>query len=128
MKTKILFSLFIMLTFAAVTFAQQVQQVTSTEAAKMLASKKKFVVLDVRTPGEFNSGHIKGAINIDINDRDAEQKIKKLDRNANYIVHCRTKNRSQAAVEIMQANGFKNIYKMHDGFAGWSQNNLPVEK
>lgn len=128
MRTKILFLAIALISLTAFARAEQVQQVSSTEVAKMLKSGKKYIVIDVRTPGEFSSGHIKGSINIDISSREAEEKIKKLDPNASYIVHCRTQNRSQAAIKYMVENGFKSIYKMTDGIVGWSRNNLPLEK
>lgn len=108
--------------------AQQAKQVNSPEVKLMLQKDKKLVVLDVRTPEEFKAGHIKGAINIDIKQPNALVNIDKLDHKAKYIVHCRTNHRSQIAVEHMMQSGFKNVYQMMDGFTGWSQNNLPVEK
>ena len=52
----------------------------------------------------------------------------KLNKNAKYIVHCRTNHRSGIAVNHMIQNGFKNIYQMMDGWSGWSMNNLTVQK
>ncbi len=128
MKTKVLITLIAV--FSTITFAQgqQLKQVTSKEAANMLKSDKNLVVLDVRTAEEFKDGHIKGALNIDIRQPDAFVKIDKLNRNARYVVHCRTNHRSQVAVDHMMQSGFKNIIQIMDGFNGWSQNGLPVVK
>ena len=128
MKTKVLIT--IIAVFSTITFAQgpQLKQVTSKEAANMLKSDKNLVVLDVRTAEEFKDGHIKGALNIDIRQPDAFVKIDKLNRNAKYIVHCRTNHRSKIAVDHMVQSGFKTIIQIMDGFDGWSQNDLPVVK
>lgn len=99
----------------------------SKDVNKMISGKKKYIILDVRTPGEFNSGHIKGAINIDVNQMDVYTKIDKLDKKATYIVYCRTQNRSQVVGNYMINNGFKEVYKMQDGIVGWLANGLPVE-
>jgi rhodanese-related sulfurtransferase len=128
MKTKVLITLIAV--FSIITFAQgqQLKQVTSKEAAQMLKSDKNLVIIDVRTAEEFKDGHIKGAINIDIRQPDAFVKIDKLNRNAKYVVHCRTNHRSQIAVDHMVQSGFKTIVQIMDGFIGWSQNGLPVVK
>jgi rhodanese-related sulfurtransferase len=105
-----------------------IKQVTSAEVISILNSDNKVFVLDVRTAGEFNAGHVKDAIHIDINQSDALQKIDKLDHNATYVVHCRTNHRSKIAVDHMVVSGFKHLYHMMDGFNGWSQNRLPTIK
>lgn len=129
MKTKLLLPVLALLfcSFATVT-AQKKIEVNSKQVNSMLQKNKKWIVLDVRTADEFNSGHIKGALNIDIRQSDAFSKIDKLNKNAKYIVHCRTNHRSGMAVEHMMQSGFKNIYQMMDGWSGWSSNNLPVQK
>lgn len=108
--------------------AQSVKTINSTDVGALLQKNNKIVVLDVRTPGEFNSGHLKGAINIDLHQSDALNRISKLDKNATYLVYCRTKNRSGVVVNNMIQNGFKDVYQMMDGMVGWNQNNLPVVK
>jgi phage shock protein E len=118
----------IILFFSLITLNAQIKKINSTEANAMLKNAHNFIVLDVRTADEFNAGHIKGAINIDIRQSDAFAKIDKLDRKTKYIVYCRTSNRSKLAVDHMITSGFKNIYHMMDGFVGWSQNMLPTEK
>ena len=128
MKTKMLLPLFLLMMMGTIANAQQVKQITSTEASKMIKADPKLVVLDVRTAEEFSAGHIKGAINIDIKQADALARIDKLDHKAKYIVHCRTHHRSQAAVDHMAQSGFKNVFQMSDGFSGWSQNGLPQVK
>ena len=108
--------------------AQNKIEVNSKKVSKMIRKDKKLIVLDVRTADEFKEGHINGAINIDIRQPDALEKIDKLDRNAKYIVHCRTNHRSKIASDHMVQSGFKTVYQMMDGITGWNQNKLPVVK
>ena len=108
--------------------AQNKIEVNSKKVNKMIRRDKKLIVLDVRTAEEFNEGHIKGAINIDIRQPDALEKIDKLDHNAKYIVHCRTNHRSKTASDHMVQSGFKTVYQMMDGMTGWNQNKLHVVK
>jgi phage shock protein E len=126
MKTKISGLLVILFIISAFTSPES-KIIDSKEANKMLAGKTRYVILDVRTTDEFNSGHIKGAVNIDITKSDAHAKIDRLDHKAKYIVHCRTKNRSQVAVDYMISNGFTEVYKMQDGITGWIANGFPVK-
>jgi len=129
MKTKLLLPVFALLfcSFTTIT-AQNKASVNSKQVNSMLQKNKKIIVLDVRTAEEFSYGHIKGALNIDIRQPDAFSKIDNLNKNAIYIVHCRTNHRSGMAVEHMMQSGFKNIYQMMDGWSGWLSNNLPVQK
>ena len=129
MKTKLLLPVLALLfcSFTTIT-AQTKVEVNSKQVNSMLQKDKKWIILDVRSAEEFNSGHIKGAVNIDIRQPDAFSKIDKLNKNAKYIVHCRTNHRSGMAVEHMMQSGFKKIYQMMDGWSGWLTNNLPVQK
>ncbi len=129
MKTKLLLPVIALLFCSLTTItAQNKVSVSSKQVSSMLLKDKKIIVLDVRTAEEFSYGHIKGALNIDIRQPDAFSKIDKLNKNAKYIVHCRTNHRSGIAVNHMIQSGFKNIYQMMDGWSGWSMNNLPVQK
>ncbi|NUM60104.1 MAG: rhodanese-like domain-containing protein [Bdellovibrionaceae bacterium] len=67
------------------------------------------VILDVRTPDEYLSGHIKGAINIDFYASDFQNQLGKLDKEKDYKVYCRSGNRSSKAVNMMKNIGFKNV-------------------
>jgi rhodanese-related sulfurtransferase len=63
-------------------------------------------VIDVRTPDEFASGHLDGALNIDIQGTAFATEIGALDKSANYVIYCRSGNRAGQAVTYMQDNGF----------------------
>src|SRR5881394_4090628 len=60
----------------------------SADEFEKLWKEKKGTVLDVRTAKEFESGHIHGALNIDINAPDFDKKISDLDKSQTYLVHC----------------------------------------
>ena len=128
MNLKHLFTIILFASFAMLAGAQQVIPIKSTDVQAQLKKDKNWVILDVRTADEFKEGHIKGAINIDIKQSDALTKIDKLDHNAKYIVHCRTNHRSKIAVDHMAQSGFKTVYQMIDGWNGWLENNLEVQK
>ncbi len=95
---------------------------------KERAGKADFVILDVRTPEEFAEGHLDGAVNLDIQSRDFEKALRKLDRNKGYLVYCRTGNRSRQATIAMDAMGFRSIFHMNEGIVKWKQQNLPLTR
>lgn len=63
-------------------------------------------VIDVRTSEEWNSGHLDGAMHIDISSPDFAAQVDALDHAANYVVYCRSGNRAGQAIEYMKSAGF----------------------
>ena len=66
-------------------------------------------VIDVRTPGEFTSGHLEGALNFDIQGMNFMEEIATLDPDATYLVYCRSGSRAAAAVDTMKSIGIDNV-------------------
>jgi rhodanese-related sulfurtransferase len=67
------------------------------------------VLLDVRTPGEFASGHLEGALLVDVQAADFDARVAELDPDAAYVVYCRSGNRSGQAIARMEALGFTDL-------------------
>ena len=67
------------------------------------------IILDVRTSGEFSTGHIKGSINIPVNS--LSKNLAKLKaKNKPIITCCASGMRSASAKSILQSNSFSNVY------------------
>jgi len=77
------------------------------------------VVLDVRTPAEFSSGHIKNAINIDIYNDYFNSDISALDKSKSYAVYCRSGKRSVDASNEMDQIGISSTYNLNGGIIEW---------
>jgi rhodanese-related sulfurtransferase len=108
-----------------------VTEVSSQQAYNLIlreGGSADFVILDVRTPGEFAEGHIKSAINVDVQSVSFRSEVSKLSPNNTYLVYCRTGNRSRQAVTIMREFGFSSIYHLTRGITEWTSENLPVVK
>jgi rhodanese-related sulfurtransferase len=84
------------------------------------------ITLDVRTPGEFNEGHIEGALLVDFQSGNFENEIASLDKSKTYAVYCRSGSRSGQAVKIMSDAGFTNIYNLDGGVIDWASAGLPL--
>jgi rhodanese-related sulfurtransferase len=84
------------------------------------------IILDVRTPEEFNAGHIENAININVADSNFSSEVSKLDKNATVAVYCRSANRSAVATKEMSELGFTDMYDMQGGIIDWEAAGGPV--
>ena len=89
-------------------------------------SDKSIVLLDVRTPAEFASGHISGATNIDFESGTFESDIQKLDKSKSYAVYCRSGNRSGQATSLMAKDGFSTVFNLEGGLINWQSAGYPV--
>ena len=86
-----------------------------------LINKKNAVLLDVRTAEEYKSGHIPGAVQIDVQKTDDFKKqIESLDKKNTYLHYCRSGKRSNAAKMLMKAMGFTKLYDLEGGFIKWT--------
>jgi rhodanese-related sulfurtransferase len=87
---------------------------------KKEAAKPNTVVIDVRTPDEYNEGHIEGAVLMDYLETEKFTKqVLTLDPEKNYILYCRSGKRSLNAANIMVSKGFKKVSDLKDGISEW---------
>ena len=63
-------------------------------------------IIDVRTPEEWATGHLEGAVRIGIADPDFAQQLETLDKSADYYIYCRSGNRAGQAIDYMKSAGF----------------------
>ncbi|CAB4569607.1 unannotated protein [freshwater metagenome] len=84
------------------------------------------IILDVRTPEEFASGHIEGALNIDFNSGDFANEITRLNPSETYAIYCRSGNRSGQAASIMHKAGFHDVSNLNGGVIDWTNAGLPL--
>ena len=82
---------------------------------------KSHVLLDVRTAGEFQSGSLPTATNMDVMAADFKSKMDKLDQSKTYYVFCRSGNRSGNAVSMMKNAGF-NAFNLVGGINAFPAN------
>lgn len=66
-------------------------------------------IIDVRTPEEFDTGHLRGAVNVDLSAPDFDERIAALDETASYVIYCASGNRAGTAIKIMRDQGFDNL-------------------
>ena len=109
--------------------------------ASALAWAGEPIWIDVRSPGEFDSGHVEGSINIphtEIVERIGEVTA---DKDATLYLYCRSGNRSEEAGKLLIEHGFRHVYNVEHGFegeldenhhrstvSGWRHDGLPWEQ
>lgn len=90
----------------------------SAEEFNKKYQEEKGVVIDVRTAGEHNSGHLSITnFNFDVTNGELSSKLNTLDKDDTYYLYCRSGNRSNSALQLMKKNGFENVYNV----GGYSQ-------
>lgn len=92
---------------ASETSSSDAAPVPPAEALALIADGAETV--DVRTPEEFDAGHLEGATNIDVQEADFEERVAELPREASYVVYCATGRRATGAVETMRELGFTDV-------------------
>jgi phage shock protein E len=87
--------------------AGSARTVQAAEAASLVDDGA--TVIDVRTPAEFDSGHLAGATNIDVQAADFHDRVGELDREGTYVLYCRSGARAGAAAQMMLDMGFEDV-------------------
>lgn len=86
--------------------------------AKDMMDKGGVVIVDVRTPGEFDAGHVEGAINLPLDKIETDASKVLADKDATILLYCRSGSRSRAAGMMMVSMGYTGIYDF-GGVISW---------
>jgi len=93
-----------------------------------LINRGKSVIVDVREPAEFGTGHLPGAKNIPL--AQLADKIGELDKmkSKNIVVVCESGARSASAARILTKAGFEDVVNLDGGLVAWRHQGLPLAK
>jgi phage shock protein E len=106
-----------------------IELVSSEQAAGVIEDDPAgLVVLDIRTPEEFDTARLADAINVDFYDTDFADQLDELDKNDPYVMYCNSGNRSSEAVKTMKDLGFVEVYEIDGGIVNWFKSGYPVEQ
>lgn len=109
--------------FSSASLSVGAERVTAQELKTMLDRGEKIILIDVRTPEEHNEAHIPGSVLMPL---DTLQGVSKLPSGGRHIIYCRSGKRSLKAMEILSANGFKNLSDLEGGINAWMAVGGPV--
>lgn len=96
---------------------QSTERVSPPMLADELASSNPPLVIDVRTPAEWDAGHIKGSINLPLTQM--QQRVDEIPRDRRIAVHCAGGYRSSIAASVLRQHGMTNLIELAGGIAAW---------
>ena len=98
-----------------------------SELAARIAAAEAPVILDVRSPEEFASGHIPGAMNIPYDQLSERLAASGLSPSAEVVVHCESGRRAEVAEAILRDAGYTEVRDLTGHMAAWRASKLPLE-
>ena len=101
--------------------------ITTTELLERLGSEDAPIVLDVRSPLEYQGGHVPGAFNLE--DRQVAYRIEELKqlKDREIVVYCEVGPRARWVEGYLRQEGFTNVKHLLGDFSGWRRSGNPVE-
>jgi rhodanese-related sulfurtransferase len=95
------------------------KRVSKKEFYDKLNSLDEVQLIDVRTPGEFKNGTIKGAVNYDFNSENFDALISKLDPTKPTLIFCQAGGRSAKALLKFKTLNFAYVLELEGGYSNW---------
>lgn len=100
--------------------------ISPAEAAKLIKETKDLQLIDVRTPGEYEAGHLDKAKLVPL--QELESRVGEIDKNKPILLYCRSGNRSGTALKVLLGKGYSQAKHMEGGINAWQAAGLPVTK
>lgn len=103
------------------------KEITAPESVALIKTESSLIIIDVRTPNEFNRGHIPGANLLPVQMFAANLSKLTQFRDEPILLYCASGNRSTVAAKMLIDAGFSHIYNLRRGMREWMKSQLPVE-
>lgn len=102
--------------------------ISQADLAAQIETNTAPIILDVRTAGEYEAGHIPGAINIHYRDLPERLEEVRALESQDVVVYCEVGVRASIAKRMLQTAGFESIRHLEGDMAAWRAHNLPIEE
>lgn len=125
----VLVSVLVLLGVHSNSMAQVYQDLSVNQCDSLInanVDNPNFVILDVRTPGEYVPQHLEGAINRNFYDGDFEAQLDVMNKDKMYLIHCASGGRSGVTLGTMEQLNFAEVYNMLGGINQWNSQGLPT--
>jgi len=100
-----------------------VKSISASEYMKL--RNQHHVLLDVRQPGEWKSGHAKAAVHIPLGE--VAKRMHEIEQDKPVVVICASGNRSAMAATALAKSGFETVYNFSGGMGAWQGAGLPLK-
>lgn len=101
---------------------------SAVELQSKLEKNKNVIILDVRSPAEFETGRITKAVNKDYHSGCFDSCLSAFPRQAQLVVYCATGERSALTLNKLNNMGFTKVWHLPGGMEEWQNANLPIER
>jgi rhodanese-related sulfurtransferase len=104
------------------------RDVSNDEFQTLMTQLEGALLLDVRTPDEWNEGHLAGAAHADYwgDEKAFEEAMNSIPRDRPVLVYCAGGGRSGLTAKELIAAGHREVYNLEHGISGWEADGLPV--
>lgn len=113
---------FFLLIFYSCQIFESTEIIVISDAELTEIQDTDYILVDVRTREEYESGHIKDAIHFDFYSELFQKEILSLDKSSSIVLYCRTQNRSAKTANYLKENGYKEIAVLEGGISTWIKN------
>jgi len=126
MKRVLMIAVFAILAMTVSACSSQAVSLISPDnyVSQYVESSTDHILIDVRTPQEFDSGYIDGAVNIPLDQ--LEMRLAEIPSDVPVVVYCRSGNRSAQAATILSQNDYTEIYDL-GGVISWTAAGYPLQ-
>ena len=113
---------FFLLIFYSCQIFESTEIIVISDAELTEIKDTNYILVDVRTIEEYESGHIQDAIHFDFYSELFQKEILTIDKSSSIILYCRTQNRSTKTANYLKENGYKEIAVLEGGITTWIKN------
>ena len=113
---------FFLLIFYSCQIFESTEIIVISDAELTEIQDTDYILVDVRTREEYESGHIKDAIHFDFYSELFQKEILSIDKSSSIVLYCRTQNRSAKTANYLKENGYKEIAVLEGGISKWIKN------
>ena len=109
---------FLLLVYSCQIFeSKEINKISDAQFTEIQGSD--YILVEVRTAEEYESGHIQNAVNFDFYSESFQKEILSLDKSASIVLYCRNQNRSTKTANYLKENGYNEIAVLEGGITSW---------